>query len=136
MLMVHTRRYESRIYPGSDGGATIYTIDVTSRKKSEQRLSLLAQVGRLMAVSVDSHLPTLLSEAQNIIAGTKPASRVVKLVCTHCEHTRACRFVGGGLERAGPRGTEWSHSAHCHATRTRQPVEHSQDHSQQQKYGP
>jgi hypothetical protein len=64
-------RYESRIYPGSDGGATIYTIDVTSRKKSEQRLSLLAQVGRLMAVSVDSHLPTLLSEAQNIIAGTR-----------------------------------------------------------------
>lgn len=64
-------RYESRIYPGPDGGVTLYTIDVTSRKKSEQRLALLAQVGRLMAVSVDSHLPTLLAEVQNIIAGKK-----------------------------------------------------------------
>jgi PAS domain S-box-containing protein len=69
------RRYESRIYPGSDGGATIYTIDITARKKSEQRLSLLAQVGRLMAVSVDTHLPTLLAEAQNIVAGTPESLR-------------------------------------------------------------
>jgi hypothetical protein len=69
------RWYESRVYPGADGGVTLYTIDVTSRKKSEIRLSLLSQVGRLLSASVDSHLPSLLSGALKIIAGTDTTDR-------------------------------------------------------------
>jgi hypothetical protein len=39
-----SHRFESRIYPGADGGVTIYSVDITARKKSEERLSLLAKV--------------------------------------------------------------------------------------------
>jgi hypothetical protein len=68
-VMCLTCRYECRIYPGADGGITLYTIDVTLRKKSEVRLALLAQIGRLLSASVDSHLPSLLTAALKLIAG-------------------------------------------------------------------
>lgn len=41
------RWYEHRMYPAVEGGASIFTLDITARKKSEERLSVLAKVRRL-----------------------------------------------------------------------------------------
>ena len=41
---VRDRWYESRMYPGADGGVSIFTIDITARKKAEQRVALLSKV--------------------------------------------------------------------------------------------
>src|SRR5688572_22418242 len=60
-LCVFSCRYESRVCPGADGGVSIFTFDITSRKKAESRLTVLAQVGQLLATSVESHLPSLLA---------------------------------------------------------------------------
>jgi hypothetical protein len=49
---------------------SIFTIDITTRKKSENRLAVLAQVGRLLATSVESHLPSLLASMLDIVGGT------------------------------------------------------------------
>jgi hypothetical protein len=49
---------------------SLFTIDVTSRKKAEGRLALLAKVGRMLSASVESHLPSLLTSAVNIVEGT------------------------------------------------------------------
>jgi hypothetical protein len=69
-LLFNNVRYESRVCPGADGGVSIFTIDITSRKKSENRLAVLAQVGRLLATSVESHLPSLLASMLDIVGGT------------------------------------------------------------------
>jgi hypothetical protein len=34
------------MYPAVEGGASIFTLDITARKKSEERLSVLAKVRR------------------------------------------------------------------------------------------
>jgi hypothetical protein len=32
------------MYPGADGGVSMFTIDITARKKAEQRLTLISKV--------------------------------------------------------------------------------------------
>jgi hypothetical protein len=59
---------------------SIFTIDITSRKKAESRLTVLAQVGQLLATSVESHLPSLLASMLGIVGGTRsPRLRQMRL---------------------------------------------------------
>jgi hypothetical protein len=62
---------------------SIFTIDITSRKKSENRLAVLAQVGRLLATSVESHLPSLLASMLDIVGGTLYNRGLCGLWTTH-----------------------------------------------------
>jgi PAS domain-containing protein len=65
----HPDRYESRMFPGAGGGVSIFTIDVTARKKAEHRLALLSRVGQLLATSVETHLSSLLEAAVKLVEG-------------------------------------------------------------------
>ncbi|ELR21826.1 response regulator receiver domain containing protein [Acanthamoeba castellanii str. Neff] len=64
------RWYEHRMYPAVEGGASIFTLDITARKKSEERLSVLAKIGQLLSSSIDCHLPSLLASILKIAAGS------------------------------------------------------------------
>ncbi len=48
---------------------SIFTIDVTARKKAEHRLALLSRVGQLLATSVETHLSSLLEAAVKLVEG-------------------------------------------------------------------
>lgn len=52
------RWYEHRMYPSIEGGASIFTLDITARRKSEERISILAKVfsfTRAKAIETQKH---------------------------------------------------------------------------------
>lgn len=84
------------MYPGADGGVSIFTIDITARKKAEQRLALISkvrptpcsvvpvginffcalQVSQLLSTSVETHLSSLLAAAVQAVEGTRFTSNL------------------------------------------------------------
>lgn len=63
-------RYEERIYPGAYGGACVFILDTTARKKSEERLSLLAKISSILSGFIDHHVPSLIASILRIVEGT------------------------------------------------------------------
>jgi len=62
--------FEERIYPGADGGACVFILDTTARKKIEERLSLLAKVSSVLSAFIDHHIPSLISSILKSVEGS------------------------------------------------------------------
>jgi hypothetical protein len=68
--------YEERIYPGAYGGACVFILDTTARKKTEERLSLLAKVSSVLSGFIDHHIPSLIASILKLVEGTVRVCRV------------------------------------------------------------
>jgi hypothetical protein len=79
---------------------SVFTIDVTPRKKAEARLALLARVGRMLNTSVESHLPTILRSVLDIIEGTHPGPAAL--------HRSVSRWLTGNELCSGSVVADWS----------------------------